>query len=94
MNRKTWIAIVVLLLLLVITNPTLTDFKEASKPLMSIGGINLNTKYCFRKSNYLLFSEYENADGTYLGLLKNFYKISGRGALIDTAVIDTSAYRK
>lgn len=60
-----------IVLVLLITNPTLKDFQES--------GHNYNSStYTLREANYLLFSKYrcERHGGgkTYWGVLKNFYE--------------------
>lgn len=59
-----------LVVLLLITNPSLRDFKD-----------NGHGGYCHQESNWLIFSFFtshgDTWDETYVGVCKNFFQVSG-----------------
>jgi hypothetical protein len=73
--KKGWLIICGLLLILIILNPTYSNFKEF------IGISGTRTNYLQKKSNFLFFSIYHNDIGNrkYIGFLKNFVEISNVG---------------
>jgi len=77
MKKKLYIYIpLAVLAFLIITNPSLNNFKQSVRPVMSEYGVNLTNKFAFRKANYFIFSKYEDADdATYVGVAGNFFKI-------------------
>jgi hypothetical protein len=75
--------------ILIITNPTLKDFREGTFPNIAVSGKNVNNTLSFRKADFILFSEYQNIDGTYIGVLKNFFKFNSSTMFNDTTKTDT-----
>lgn len=63
-------ATIIIIVILVITNPTLKNFKEFN-PI----GFNDEQGDYRRSKNYLIFSIYEKANKKYLGILKNFFEL-------------------
>ena len=59
------IVIVVCILSMLITNPTLSDFKSYTH----LKGFNSEPK---RKGNYIIFSTYQCGDYSYLGIFRKF----------------------
>jgi len=76
MKKKLYIYVPLgILAFLIITNPSLSTFKQSVSPVMSAYGVNLTNKFAFRKANYFIFSEYDGVDNTYIGVAGNFFKI-------------------
>jgi hypothetical protein len=63
MKKKILIAIGIIIAILLLTNPTPSDFQSCYG----------KSPYLRKKENLLLFSIYTNGNKSYLGIVKNFF---------------------
>lgn len=72
-------------LFLVVTNPSMNDFKD----FMGTGIAKLNGTDLSKRANYLIFSRYDDGMEKYIGILKNFYSIGDYDTIPETSKRDS-----
>jgi hypothetical protein len=81
MKKKALYGIGIVLLILIITNPTYKDFKEHIQPYEETD--------IFKESNLFICSFYDFSGDTYLGVLGNFFEFSSSSSYYPLSTEDS-----